>query len=141
METPDNRQQLKAGNLKVTPQRLAILTLLGKINAHPDADELYFELRKTEDNVSRATVYRVLDALVENSIVRKLEFGDGRARYEMRTSASHHDHLICIDCGKVEEFFNEEIESLQVSIAKKFDFKLERHVHQLFGICQDCLNK
>ena len=117
------------------------MTLLGKINAHPDADELYFELRKTEDNVSRATVYRVLDALVENSIVRKLEFGDGRARYEMRTSASHHDHLICIDCGKVEEFFNEEIESLQVSIAKKFDFKLERHVHQLFGICQDCLNK
>jgi Fur family ferric uptake transcriptional regulator len=88
--------------------------------------------------VSRATVYRTIDVLVKNNMVRKLELGDGRARYEHKINSTHHDHLICVHCGRIEEFMDEEIEKLQEKIVDKLDFKLIRHIHQLFVICNDC---
>ena len=83
-------------------------------------------------NVSRATVYRTIDVLVKNNLVRKMELGDGRALYEHKADDEHHDHIICLETGKIIEFYNEELEKLQDEIVKKHGYKLVRHVHQLF---------
>ena len=89
-------------------------------------------LRKKNINVSRATVYRTIDVLEKNRLVRKMDVGDGRSRYESRNNDDHHDHMICLDTGDIIEFFDEELEALQEEIAKKHGYKVVRHTHQLF---------
>ena len=73
--------------------------------------------------------------------MRKLELGDGRARYEHKMDIAHHDHLICVQCGKIEEFMDNMIENRQEMIVQKFGYKLIRHIHQLFVICDECGSK
>ena len=105
---------------------------------HRDAEEIYLSLRNEGMSVSHATVYRTIDVLVKNNLVRKLELGDGRARYEHKMDLEHHDHLICVQCGKIEEFMDETIEEIQEKIVNELGFKLIRHIHQLFVICNNC---
>jgi len=139
-------QELKATlrehELKATAQRVALLKLLNSTHEHFDAEEIYFELRKGQKNVSRATVYRSLEALVEQNLVTKLDFGDGRMRYEIsRGEDEHHDHLICESCGKIIEFFNLEIEAQQIAICMEHEFKPSTHTMLIFGFCADCREK
>ena len=124
--------------LRYTQQRQSVWDELCATNDHRDAEGIYLAIRQSGLNVSRATVYRTIDVLVKNKMARKLELGDGRARYEHKVNATHHDHLICIQCGKIEEFMDEVIESRQDKIVKKFGYKLVRHIHQLFIICSEC---
>ena len=132
------KRALKKEGLRYTQQRQSVWDELCATNDHRDAEEIYLAIRQSGLNVSRATVYRTIDVLVKNKMVRKLELGDGRARYEHKVNATHHDHLICIQCGKIEEFMDEVIESRQDAIVKKFGYKLVRHIHQLFIICSEC---
>ena len=132
------KRVLKKEGLRYTQQRQSVWDELCATNDHRDAEEIYLAIRQSGLNVSRATVYRTIDVLVKNKMVRKLELGDGRARYENKVNATHHDHLICIQCGKIEEFMDEVIESRQDEIVKKFGYKLVRHIHQLFIICSEC---
>ena len=132
------KRALKKEGLRYTQQRQSVWDELCATNDHRDAEEIYLAIRQSGLNVSRATVYRTIDVLVKNEMVRKLELGDGRARYEHKVNATHHDHLICIQCGKIEEFMDEIIESRQDDIVKKFGYKLVRHIHQLFIICSEC---
>ena len=132
------KRVLKKEGLRYTQQRQSVWDELCATNDHRDAEEIYLAIRQSGLNVSRATVYRTIDVLVKNKMVRKLELGDGRARYEHKVNATHHDHLICIQCGKIEEFMDEIIESRQDEIVKKFGYKLVRHIHQLFIICSEC---
>lgn len=132
------KRALKKEGLRYTQQRQSVWDELCATNDHRDAEEIYLAIRQSGLNVSRATVYRTIDVLVKNKMVRKLELGDGRARYEHKVNATHHDHLICIQCGKIEEFMDEVIESRQDKIVKKFGYKLVRHIHQLFIICSEC---
>lgn len=132
------KRVLKKEGLRYTQQRQSVWDELCATNDHRDAEEIYLAIRQSGLNVSRATVYRTIDVLVKNKMVRKLELGDGRARYEHKINATHHDHLICIQCGKIEEFMDEVIESRQDEIVKKFGYKLVRHIHQLFIICSEC---
>ena len=76
--------------------------------------------------------------IFSHKFVRKLNIGDGRARYESKIGSLHHDHLICEMCGKIIEFVDSDIEKRQVIIANKHQFSLQRHVHQLFGNCKEC---
>ena len=100
---------------------------------HRDAEEIYLAINKNKDpKVSRATVYRTIDVLVKNNLVRKMELGDGRALYEHKIDEGHHDHIICVETGKIIEFYDEKLESLQESIVKDHGYELVRHVHQLF---------
>ncbi len=139
MDTYDQlKRALKKEGLRYTQQRQSVWDELCATNDHRDAEEIYLAIRQSGLNVSRATVYRTIDVLVKNKMVRKLELGDGRARYEHKVNATHHDHLICIQCGKIEEFMDEIIESRQDDIVKKFGYKLVRHIHQLFIICSEC---
>jgi len=132
------KRVLKKEGYLYTQQRQSVWDELCATNEHRDAEEIYLAIRQSGLNVSRATVYRTIDVLVKNEMVRKLELGDGRARYEHKVNATHHDHLICIQCGKIEEFMDEVIESRQDEIVKKFGYKLVRHIHQLFIICSEC---
>ncbi|NOZ08724.1 MAG: transcriptional repressor [FCB group bacterium] len=132
---------LKQENLKRTPQRFAILEELVSSDEHRECTDIYFALRNQGISVSRATVYRTMDILVKYDFARRLDIGDGIARYESKVGISHHDHLICLECGKIIEFLNRDIESLQQSICNDFDFDMIRHTHQIFGVCPDCKSK
>ena len=129
---------LRRAGLKYTPQRVAVLEEIVKDQGHRECEDIYLALKQKGSHVSRATVYRTMDILVKNDFARKMEIGDGRARYESKVDSPHHDHLICSSCGAIVEFLNQEIEDLQQKIANHYHFKLQRHIHQLFGICKKC---
>ncbi len=132
------RDILRREGLKYTPQRVAILKEILKDQGHRECEDIYLALRQKGSHVSRATVYRTMDILVQNGYARKMEIGDGRARYERKIGSPHHDHLVCTLCGKIVEFLDQDIEDLQKNIAKRYHFTLQRHVHQLFGLCKKC---
>ena len=132
------KNALKKEGFKVTPQRIAIFHEMTKDQGHRESDEIYSAIKKLNINVSRATLYRTLDILVKNNFVRKLNIGDGKARYENKVDSQHHDHMICNSCGEIIEFVNLEIERLQDIIARESKFILTSHIHQLFGICSKC---
>jgi Fur family transcriptional regulator, ferric uptake regulator len=131
---------LKKEQLKLTKQRISVLENVIKSNAHRECDEIYDQLKSEGENVSRATVYRTVAILEKYSFLRKLELGDGRARYEYKLGLDHHDHMVCVECGEISEFVNHEIEKLQDKICEELNFKLIRHIHQLFGVCEICQN-
>ena len=132
------RDILRRAGLKYTPQRVAVLKEIVKDKQHRECEDIYLALRQKGSHVSRATVYRTMDILVKSDFARKMEIGDGRARYESKVDSPHHDHLVCTSCRKIVEFVNQDIEDLQNKIAKHYHFKLQRHIHQLFGICRKC---
>ena len=129
---------LRKEGFKITPQRIAVLEEIIKDKGHRVSEDIYLAIKSGKTYVSRATVYRTLDILVQNQFVRKLNLGDGKARYERKINSQHHDHLVCIRCRKIIEFMDPNIEMLQEKIAIKYQFSLKRHVHQLFGICKEC---
>ena len=123
---------LKSEGLRYTDQRQAIWDEIRNSNEHRDAEDIYLKLKEGNVKVSRATVYRTIDVLVKNRLVRKMDVGEGRSLYEPRLDDEHHDHMICLDTGDIIEFYNEELENLQDTIAEKHGYKVIRHVHQLF---------
>ena len=129
---------LRNEGLKITPQRIVVLEEIIKDKGHRESEDIYLAIKNSKTSVSRATVYRTLNILVQNQFVRKLNLGDGRERYESKINSLHHDHLICVMCRKIIEFVDSDIEMLQEKIANKYQFSLKRHVHQLFGICKEC---
>ena len=133
------KKVFRDNQLKATPQRLDVLKLLLASQEHLDAEEIYQRLIKKKKNVSRATIYRTLEVLVENDFVRKLDFGDGRMRYEQNQNPEqHHDHMVCQVCGKVIEFYNPQLESLQENIARENGFIMLSHTMHIYGLCPDC---
>ena len=123
---------LKKEGLRYTLQRQSVWDEIKRSEKHRDAEDIYQSLRNESISVSRATVYRTIDVLVKNRMVRKMDVGDGKSLYEPKLDNDHHDHMICVDSGKIIEFFDEELELLQDKIAKKYGYKVVRHVHQLF---------
>ena len=132
------KEALRKEGLKYTPQRTAVLEEIIKDKGHRESEEIYLALKKRGQHVSRATVYRTMDILVNNGFARKMNLGDGRARYESKVNSPHHDHLVCMDCGLIVEFMDQKIEDLQDEIAIQYEFQLKRHIHQLFGLCKKC---
>ena len=132
------RETLQKEGLRYTQQRRDIWNELRSSDKHRNAEEIFFTLRRRELNISRATVYRTIDVLVKYKLIEKLDIGDGRARFEYSEKYIHHDHLVCTKCGKIVEFYSNEIEELQYGIAKQHNFKILDNSHRLFGICKDC---
>ena len=123
---------LKSENIKLTPQREAVFTNIMDSDEHRECDDIYNSLLKSGITVSKATIYRTLDILVEYNLARKLVIGDGKAKYEKKIGKPHHDHMICIETGDIIEFDNEQIERLQEKEAEKRGYEIIKHVHQLF---------
>lgn len=119
--------------MRMTDQRRIIARVLSAAEDHPDVEELHRRAVGIDDNISISTVYRTMKMLEDAGIVERHEFGDGRARYE-QVSEQHHDHLIDISTGRVIEFQNEEIERLQVEIARKLGFRLCDHRLELYAV-------
>ena len=123
---------LQNEKLKLTSQRLAIFDEVIYGEKHRECEEICSSLKKNNNNVSRATVYRTLDILIKYDFVRKMDIGDGRIRYESKIGHPHHDHIICVETGKIIEFVSDEIELIQDKIAEEKVYKIIKHIHQLF---------
>ena len=133
----DHQQKLKTNGIKVTQHKLAILKLFEQ-NKHLDATTIVDLLHAQQVEISLATVYRVLSSFESHKIITKHNFGSEHASYELSSTEEHHDHLICLQCGQVIEFVNDEIERLQCLIAKENDFQLIHHTLNIYGYCSDC---
>ena len=123
----------EAKSLRLTGQRRIIARVLQDSEDHPDVEELYARASALDDGISIATVYRTVKLFEEAGILERLEFGDGRARYE-DAEREHHDHLIDMNTGEVIEFVDPEIEVLQEKIAKKLGYELKGHKLELYGV-------
>ena len=119
--------------IKMTDQRRVIARVLSEAMDHPDVEEVHRRAAEIDSRISIATVYRMVRLLEAENILKRHEFGSGRARYEEVVS-EHHDHLIDIESGKVIEFHSREIEELQRRIAMRYGYRLVGHRLELYGV-------
>jgi len=131
--TMDIIARCEAKGLRMTDQRRVVARVIEDSEDHPDVEELYARAAKIDPRISIATVYRTVKLFEEAGILEKLEFGDGRARYE-DAERDHHDHLIDVNSGTVIEFVDPEIEALQEKIAARLGYKLVGHRLELLGV-------
>jgi Fur family transcriptional regulator, ferric uptake regulator len=127
--------------LNVTAQREAIVEQFLRTRDHVSIDDLLSKVRKRQPRVGYATVYRTLKLLSECGIAYERKFGDGLTRYELAGEHSHHDHLICVECGTITEFEEDKIEDLQEKVAARYGYELRSHKHELYGLCPQCRAK
>lgn len=131
----NNSPDLKASGLKATLPRLKILEIFqNSAVRHLTAEDVYKILLTENMDVGLATVYRVLTQFEQAGLLHRNHFETGKAIFELN-EGSHHDHLVCLDCGKVEEFFDEQIEKRQHDIASERGFKIAEHALALYGNC------
>lgn len=131
------RKDLHELGLKVTTPRLKILHLLEESTEHWRVEDLHRALRERGEDVALATVYRVLTQFVAAGVVKKHHFAEEYAVFEI-DRGGHHDHLVCVKCGEVQEFEDEVIEQRQTEIAKRFHYEITDHSLYLYGICKGC---
>lgn len=134
---------LKNTGLKTTLPRLKILNLFEQSSVrHLSAEDVYKELLNEGEDIGLATVYRVLTQFEQAGLLERHHFESGKAVFELK-SDGHHDHLVCLQCGKVEEFYDAEIEKRQMAVAKERGFKLQEHSLSLYADCikTDCIDR
>jgi Fur family ferric uptake transcriptional regulator len=130
---------LRSRSLRLTPQRVRIFDRAFATHDHFSAETFYNWLREEDGpSVSRATVYRTLGMLVDGGFLDCFDGGKGELVYEHVMGHRHHDHMVCMACGKIEEFFDERIERIQDELAEKHGFELVEHDHRLRGYCRAC---
>jgi Fur family ferric uptake transcriptional regulator len=127
---------LEEKNLKRTRQREAILEVFLSTTGHITSEDLYQSIRAQHPRIGYTTVYRTMKILCDAGLATERRFDDGVTRYEIRHE--HHDHLVCLRCGKIVEFECSMIESAQDRIADEYGFRLLRHRHELYGHCSGC---
>ena len=137
------REQFKEH--KLTPQRRVVLqTLLENQELHMSAEEVYVLAKEKDSEIGFATIYRTLDLLAELNIVHKLNFGDGRSRYELCNLPSehhHHHHLVCLNCNQILEVKEDLLQQLETLIEREHGFQIVDHRVQVYGYCSDCKEK
>jgi Fur family ferric uptake transcriptional regulator len=127
--------------LRSTDQRRLIVETFFRAPNHVSIEELLATVRLEDPKVGYATVYRTLKLLAECGVAYERRFGDGLTRYELADDTSHHDHLICVECGSITEFEEPRIEAIQEEIAARYGFHLRNHKHEMYGVCPDCQAK
>lgn len=134
----DEGKQLKKAGLKITLPRLKILQILEQSpNHHLSAENVYKALLETGEDVGLATVYRVLTQFENAGLVSRHNFEGGFSVFEL-SQGDHHDHLVCVKCGWVEEFMDEVIEQRQKTIAANANFQMTDHALNIYGVCPRC---
>lgn len=127
---------LRHSALKVTSARIAVLDFLSSAKYPQDAEEIYDYLQSRNEKIDRATVYRILDVFLQKGLIQKVEFGEGRSRFEL--SRNDHHHLICENCGRITDISDCRISDLEKQIKQKKYFLVKRHSLEFFGICRLC---
>ena len=136
-----NADELKSSGLKATLPRIKILEIFQNTQQrHMTAEDVFKALLAEGSDIGLATVYRVLTQFEQAGILERSHFESGKAVYELN-EGKHHDHLVCTSCGKVEEFYDAEIERRQQMIAKDKGWILQDHAMSLYGLCGDCVSK
>ena len=136
-------KDLRKAGLKVTLPRLKILQILEVSNTrHLSAEDIYRTLLESNEDIGLATVYRVLTQFEAAGLVTRHHFEDGMAVFELN-QGTHHDHIVCLDCGRVEEFMDSGIEDRQGAVAKKLGFEIRDHSLIIYGHCvrQTCAHR
>lgn len=134
----DTIDELKSTGLKATLPRLKILEIFQKAEQrHMTAEDVYRLLLAEQSDIGLATVYRVLTQFEHAGILNRNHFEAGKAVYELREE-QHHDHLVCLRCGRVEEFYDAEIERRQAAVAEAKNWVLQDHAMSLYGLCAGC---
>ena len=129
---------LREHNLPVTAQRLAIAEVLLSADRHLSAEDVAAELTASGRKVGTATVYRTIDTLLESGLIVERDFGEGFRRFEPARDIPNHEHLVCTQCGKVEEFRDERLERMTMIVAESRGFARQKHKLVIEGICRDC---
>lgn len=132
------RRYIEQHGLKMTSQRRRILEVFLRMEGHFTSEELYGRVKRVEPRVGYTTVYRTLRLLSECGLAEERHFKDGLTRFELAHARRHHDHLVCMSCGKITEFRNDAIERLQAQIAGEHGFELQDHRHEMYGLCKAC---
>lgn len=134
------RAYLKRTGLRATRQRDAILEAFLLRDAHVSVDELYDQIRSEHPSIGHATVYRSMNLFVDAGIANERRFHEERVRYEPGINVRHHDHLVCLGCGDIQEFEDSTIEQIQTEVAGKRGFQVQYHRLELYGRCAKCRN-
>jgi Fur family ferric uptake transcriptional regulator len=129
---------LERRGLKYSRQRERIAEIFFGMRGHVSVDELVLRVRREDRRVSVATVYRTMKLLAEGGLAVARNFGDGQTRYEVSAGRAHHDHLVCVACGAIEEFAEPDIEALQADVARRHGFEVSHHRLELYGRCRRC---
>lgn len=135
---------LKRGKYRITPERFEVLEAALEHEGHFGADDLYVKMKNTKSVISRATVYNTLELLTQCELISKRNFGDNITRFESNFKRQTHDHLICVDCGRIIEFTDPRIKKIPQEICDNFDFEFHSYSFNIFGRCKnkkDCINK
>ena len=127
--------------LKATKQREEVLNTLLNSSGHKSLAQIYTQVAKANPKIGYTTVYRTLKLLTRLGLATQRKFADGETRYEPASEGRHHDHLICLDCGKIIEFEDPTLEALQIRIAQRHQFKISHHRLELYGRCEECHRK
>lgn len=127
--------------LNTTSQRVAIAESFFEFPGHHSLEEFYQHVLKSDPSIGQTTVYRTLKLLCEAGLATEIQFSDNLTRYEVNRPNAHHDHLICLSCGKIVEICDSRIEKLQKDLAADNGFTLTGHSHNLYGICAECSEK
>ena len=133
------REYLSSRGLKLTRERKEILKAIMETHSHFEVDDIFIKLRRKKLKISQTSIYRTLPLLVESGIVLKNTCDRMTARYEHVLGHDHHDHMVCVKCGKIIEFQEDNIEELQVKVSKKHKFKILGHRLVIRGLCEKCL--
>ena len=134
------RQFLKSEKNRITPERFEVLDAALDYEGHFGADDLYILMKNQKSTVSRATVYKTLELLVQCELLSKRNFGDNMTRYENNFKRKNHDHLICMDCGRIVEFSNEKLKKLPDEISNQLGFDVESYSFNIFARCKNLKN-
>ena len=132
---------LHKNGLRYTPERKLIIEEAFSKKAHFDASELLFQIRKKGASISRATVYRTLQLLVECNLLSAIKLGENHTHYEPQYGRHNHYHLICSQCGKVIEFSSATIQNLRDELKESFGFDISGNTIEITGVCRDCKKK
>lgn len=131
-------EYIKKQGLRYTKQREEILDAFLSSGGHITADEIFEKVKKKDSSIGYATVHRNLSLLLDSGLAEEIKVGKGKTRYEQMHMRRHHDHLICLRCGKFIEVMDENIERLQDKLAEDNDFVPLRHKLEIYGYCKDC---
>jgi Fur family ferric uptake transcriptional regulator len=130
-------EELQARGIRVTPQRAIIFEAIEKLDGHITAEDIFQEVQQVNPYISLATVYRTLELLQDLKLINQTNFGRGQTYFALKNHGAHH-HLVCVECGHIEEFSDELLAPLRASLQKRHSFEAHTDHISIFGVCRKC---